>query len=213
MGNEADDFSPDLGLGYGSKTSSGVMRRIIPKNRRSPNSFFSRSDRELRDLRPFAAIRETYECLNHPDLRGPARAAFSFSACLFRITTGRFPFSGNDAGDLHEQVRNLEIQPPASLVPGLDQDVSDTIMAGLGRGTRGTVSPAEIEQALRRWEGRDLVHALSDKMRQSALAAAGAQEASAERSFRRRRFWRKNWRMAAIIAGAAVLAGILGAPC
>jgi hypothetical protein len=167
-------------------------------------------DHELRDLRPFEAIRETYECLNHPDLRGPARAAFSVAACLFRIVTGRFPFSGDDAGDMHEQVRNLEIQPPASLVPGLDQDVSDTIMAGLGRGARGTVSLAEIEQGLQRWKGRDLVSALSDEMRQSALAAAGAHKASAERNFRRRRFWRKNWRVAAIIAGAAVLLGALG---
>ena len=167
-------------------------------------------DRELRDLRPFEAIGETYECLNHPDLRGAERAAFSIGACLYRITTGRFPFSGADAADLHEHVRNLQIQPPAGLVPGLDQDVSDAVMAALGRGARGTISLAEMEQGLRRWQGRDLVNALSDETRQSALAASGARETSAERNFQRRRFWRKNWRIAAIIAAAAALLGAVG---
>lgn len=167
-------------------------------------------DRELRDLRPFEANRETYECLNHPDLRGPARAAFSVAAGLFRIITGRFPFWGADAGDLHEQVRNLQIQPPASLVPGLEQEVSDMIMAGLGRGTRGTVSLAELGDGLPRWQGRDLVRPLSEGLRQSALATAGAHEASAERSFRRRRFWRRNWRVAAVIAAVTVILGAVG---
>ena len=167
-------------------------------------------DRELRDLRPFESNRETYECLNHPDLRGPALSAFSIASCLFRIITGRFPFWGADAGDLHEQVRHLEIQPPASLVPGLEQEVSDTIMAGLGRGARGTVSLAELADALQRWQGRDLVHPLSEELRLSALSAAGAHEASAERSFQRRRFWRKNWRVAAVIAATVVILGAVG---
>jgi hypothetical protein len=79
-------------------------------------------DRELRDLLPFESHRETFECLNHPDLKGAPCAAFSVAAGLFRIITGRFPFWGSDAGDLHEEVRSLEIQPPASLVPGLEQE-------------------------------------------------------------------------------------------
>jgi hypothetical protein len=167
-------------------------------------------DRELRDLRPFVENRETWECLNHPDLKGPARSAFSIAACLYRIMTGRFPFWGEDAADLHEQVRNREIQPPARLVPGLERDISEAIMAGLGRGSRGTISLEELRSSLESWQDRDLVHPLSEELRQSALAAAGAGEASAERSFRRRRFWRKNWRVAAVIAAAAVVVGAVG---
>jgi hypothetical protein len=167
-------------------------------------------DRELRDLRPFEANRETFECLNHPDLKGPALAAFSVSAAFYKVLTGRFPFWGSDTGDLHEQVRNLEIQPPASLVPGLDQEVSETIMAGLGRGQRGSISLREIAEGLARWQPNDLVHPLSEGQRRTALDAAGARQASAERSFRRRRFWRKNWRVAAIVAAVAVLLGTVG---
>jgi hypothetical protein len=167
-------------------------------------------DRELRDLRPFEAHRETFECLNHPDLTGPARAAFSVSAALYSVVTGRFPFWGADTGDLHEQVRNLEIQPPASIVPGLQQDVSETIMAGLGRGRHGTVSLQEIADDLERWNPRDLVQPVTEEQRRTAMDAAGTRQASAEKSFRRRRFWRKNWRVAAILAAAAILLGILG---
>jgi hypothetical protein len=167
-------------------------------------------DRELRDLLPFESHRETFECLNHPDLKGAPCAAFSVAAGLFRIITGRFPFWGSDAGDLHEEVRSLEIQPPASLVPGLEQEVSDTIMAGLGRGRGGTASLAQIGKGLEGWQTRDLVHPLSEEARQSALATAGARQASAERGFLRRRFWQRNWRVAAIVATVVILLGALG---
>ncbi|MGO9309020.1 MAG: hypothetical protein ACLQDL_08365 [Spirochaetia bacterium] len=169
-----------------------------------------RIDRELRDLRSFEATRETFGCLNHPDLAGERMASFSICAALYRIVTGRFPFMGADPADLHEQVRRLEIQPPAGLVPGLDEEVSETIMAGLGRGGSAPVSFAEISQGLERWGTRDLVHPLSEELRQSALATAGAREASAERSFLRRRFWQRNWRVAAVAAVVVVLLGALG---
>ena len=70
-------------------------------------------DRELRDLRPFEDNRETFECLNHPDLSGEARTVFSVAVALYRILTGRFPFWGEDPEELHSQARSLEVQPPA----------------------------------------------------------------------------------------------------
>jgi len=167
-------------------------------------------DGELRDLRTFEANRETFECLNHPDLRGEALAIFTAAAALFRLLTGRFPFWGADPEELHSQVRNLEIQPPASLVPGLDGEVSDLIMAGLGRSRRGPVSLSQISEGLARWKTHELVRPLSDGQRQTALLAAESRELSAGRSFRRRRFWQRNWRVAAIAAAAVILLGILG---
>jgi hypothetical protein len=167
-------------------------------------------DAELRDLRTFEANRETFECLNHPDLRGEALAAFTVAAALFRLFTGRFAFWGADPEELHTQVRNLEIQPPSSLVPGLDGEVSDLIMEGLGRSRHGPASLARISECLARWKARDLVHPLSDGQRRAALLAAESREQSAGRSFRRRRFWQKNWRAAALIAAVAILLGALG---
>jgi hypothetical protein len=54
------------------------------------------------------------------------------------------------------------------------------------------------------------VHPLSDEQRQAALLAAESREQSAGRSFRRRRFWQRNWRVAAIVAAVAILLGALG---
>jgi hypothetical protein len=167
-------------------------------------------DRELRDLRPFEENRQTFESLNHPDLKGPALAAFSVSAALYHIFTGRFPFWGSDPGDLHEQVRSLEIPPPASLVPGLLEDVSETIMAGLGRGKGGPATLLQIAEGMARWHPDDLVRPLTDQQRRTATDAAEAWQASADRSFSRRRFWRKNWRAAAIAATVVILLGIVG---
>ena len=167
-------------------------------------------DREVRDLRTFEANRETFESLNHPDLRGEARAAFTAAAALFRIFTGRFPFWGADPEEMHSQVRNLEIQSPSSLAPGLDAEVSDLVMAGLGRGRQGPATLSRISEGLARWKAGELVRPLSDGERQAALLAAESREQSAGRSFRRRRFWQRNWRFAAIAAAVAILVGALG---
>ncbi len=167
-------------------------------------------DRELRDLRTFEANRETFESLNHPDLRGEALAAFTAAAVLYRVFTGRFPFGGADPEELHSQVRNLEIQSPSSLVPGLDGEASDLVMAGLGRSRRGPATLSQISEGLDRWKAHELVQPLSDGQRQTALRAAESREQSAGRSFRRRRFWQRNWRFAAIVAAAAILLGAVG---
>ena len=167
-------------------------------------------DRELRDLRTFEANRETFECLNHPDLRGEPLATFTAAAVLFRLFTGRFPFWGGDPEELHSHERSLEIQPPSSLVPGLETEVSDLIMAGLGRSRHGPASLTQVSEGLARWKARELVHSLSDEQRQAVLLAAESREQSAGRSFRRRRFWQRNWRVAAIVAAVAILLGALG---
>lgn len=164
-------------------------------------------DRELREMRPFESNRETFECLNHPDLKGERRAVFAVSVALYRILTGRFPFHGDDPEVLHARARNLEIQPPALLVPGLDPEASELIMDGLGRGKRGAPSLTQVVQALDAWQAGQIVHPSTEQERKDALESAEAGRAAADRSFRRRRFWQRNWRTAAIIAAAAIVVG------
>ncbi len=166
-------------------------------------------DRELRDLRPFEDNRETFEALNHPDLNGEARTVFAISVALYRVLTGRFPFSGVDAEELHSQARSLDVQPPAVLVPGLEAEVSELVMAGLRQGRRGPLTLAELAAALEKWQSRLLVNPPTDEQRRTALAAAESRKAAAERGFRRRRFWQRNWRVAAVVAAAVIVAGAL----
>ena len=166
-------------------------------------------DRELRELRPFEENRETFEALHHPDLTGESGTVFSVSVGLYRVLTGRFPFWGEDAEELHSEARTLEVQPPAVLVPGLDGEASELVMAGLRRGRRDTVTLARLVEAVDDWQRRPLVRPPSEEEQKTALKAAAAREAAADRSFRRRRFWQKNWRTAAIIAAVVVVAGSL----
>jgi uncharacterized protein YndB with AHSA1/START domain len=167
-------------------------------------------DRELRELRTFEANRDTFESLNHPDLKGATRAAFTAAAALYRVFTGRFPFRGADPEEMHTQVRTLEIQPPSSLVPGFDAEVSDVVMGGLGRSRRGSMTLSQIAEGLARWKAADLVRPLTVDQRQAALRAAESREETAGRTFRRRRFWQRNWKAAVVVGAVAVLVGVLG---
>ena len=97
----------------------------------------------------------------------------------------------------------------ALLVPGLDAEASELVMAGLRRGRRGPVTLAQVALAIDDWQKRPLVHPPSEEEKRIAVKEAAAREVSAERSFRRRRFWQKNWRTAAIVAAVVVVAGAL----
>ncbi|MGA2975898.1 MAG: hypothetical protein ABSF77_11375 [Spirochaetia bacterium] len=167
--------------------------------------------REIRDLRTFAVNRDTFESLNHPDLKGENLASFTLASVLYRIITGRFAFNGADAEEIHEQARKLEIMPPARIVPELSPEVSDLIMAGLGRARTGPVALDEWVKSLTAWQTQDLFRILTAEEREKTLRDAESSREASAKSFRRRMFWEKNWKIAAIIAVVVIVVGaILG---
>ncbi len=165
---------------------------------------------ELRDLRPFEENRETYECLNHPDLKGEARASFTIASLLYRVIAGRFAIMGADAEEVHEQARKLDITPPGRVVPELLPEISALVMAGLGRARRGTVKLEEWVRELEAWQKREPFRTLTQEEKEKSLREARASEELASRGFRRRVFWQKNWRLVAIIAAVVVVVGVIG---
>jgi len=163
--------------------------------------------REIRDLNSFAQSRDSYESINHPDLKGEARASFSIAALLYRICTGRFPFTGPDAEEMHEQARKLEIDAPSGVVPELDPELSALVMAGLGKSRRGPVPLAEWSEKLDAWQKRELFRVLPRGEKEKALQEAESRQQASGKSFRRRMFWEKNWKIIAVIAIAAAVVG------
>jgi hypothetical protein len=166
---------------------------------------------EIRDMRTFERNRETWESLNHPDLQGEARVSFSVAAILYRVITGRFPFTGADAEELHEQERKLSITAPALAVPGLAPGISDLVMEGLCRGTRGSVDLAEWAERLKSWKTATLFEPQSADQKKRALNETRSRESSSARGFKRRMFWEKNWKVVAIVAAiVCVVAAVFG---
>jgi hypothetical protein len=165
---------------------------------------------ELRDLRPFGENLESYECITHPDLAGEARVSFAVAALLYRVTTGRFPFTGANGEVVHEQARKLAFSAPARLVPGLHPKLSETIMDGLARGRAGQPRLAAWSVLLDGIGRHEIVGEVSEEERARALKDSEAKRAGSEKSFRRRMFWQKNWRLVAIISVVVIAVGAIG---
>jgi hypothetical protein len=166
--------------------------------------------RELRDLRPFRENLPAWECITHPDLKDEAQASFAIAALLYRVTTGRFAFTGRDAEEVHEQARKLAVNPPARVVPGLSSELSDLVVDGLGRGKRARPTLSGWAAALAAMKPGALVRELSAEEREKALRDSASRQAGSEKSFRRRVFWQKNWRVVAIVAAAVAVVGTVG---
>ncbi|WP_394837045.1 serine/threonine protein kinase [Pendulispora rubella] len=58
---------------------------------------------------------------------------YAASVCLWEALTGRRLFSGNNEGDVLNQVLLGDIPPPGEYVPGLGRAVDDVVLCGLSR--------------------------------------------------------------------------------
>jgi hypothetical protein len=167
--------------------------------------------REVRSLRPFAENRDTYEALNHPDLQGEALASFTLGACFYRAAVGRFPFTGADEEEIHEQARKLALQPPAQLVPGLREEASSLVMAALGRQRGRSVRIADWRAGVAAWTREGILRPVEERERERLVQEACGRERDAAKRFRIRTFWEKNWKIIGIAAaGVAVAGAVLG---
>ena len=166
--------------------------------------------KEIRGLSPFSVNADTFESITHPDLDGQEQASFSLAVMVYRIVTGKFPFSGSTAEEVHEQARKLEVFPPDRIVPGLEPAVSECVMKGLRRAQAGrpTKEPqptvADWAQRLKSWQSAKLVREVGPEEAQRLQRESSAGHAGAIRRFRRRTYWAKNWKVALVVAVAVV---------
>ena len=166
---------------------------------------------EIRALSTFDVTRDTYEALNHPDLTGEPGASFSIAVILYRLVTGRFPFTGESAEEIHGRARKLEVVPPGSLVPALAPEISFAVMEGLGGVGPANARLEQWSKRLSAWQSAEIFRALSPVQEEKAVQDAGNRRAGAEKGYRRRVFWEKYWKTAAIAAaGTVILAAVLG---
>jgi hypothetical protein len=162
--------------------------------------------RELRGLRPFAMNRETFESISNPDLSRENMVSFALAALLYRVGTGAFPFRAETVEDLHEQMRKLDILSPEEAA-GVAPEISEMVMAGLGRSQRGHPDLDEWAEKLGAWRRTGAFHQASAGRNATSAREADTHRRTSERRYRRRVFWEKNWRTTLIIAAVVVVVG------
>jgi hypothetical protein len=163
--------------------------------------------REIRGLRPFEKNREVFEAVNHPDLTDEAASCFSVSTLLYRVITGRYPFTGQTAEEIHEQARSLQVPSPGLEVPEISPEVSSLVMAGLGRLKGASPSLRGWRDALSAWQGRDQYRQLPADEKARRVRESSAVREGSERRFRQRVFWRRHWKLIAVVTAAVIIVG------
>ncbi len=167
--------------------------------------------KEIRGLRTYAMNRDSFEAVNHPDLKGEPLASFSIAAILYRLAVGRFPFGGGTAEEIHEEIRKREVLPPERAAPGVTAGFSAQVMSGLRRGPGPAVSLESWQESVDSWVREPPVRRVSAEEGQRIRREAETRDQEAAHRFRRRVFWEKNWKRALIIAAAVAAVGILSA--
>jgi hypothetical protein len=163
--------------------------------------------REVRGVRTFAENRESFEALNHPDLHGEALASFTLGTCLYRAAVGRFPFTGGDEEEIHEQARKLALQPPSRLMPDLRDDASALVMASLGRQRGRSARIADWRAGFATWTREGITRHVDPTARERLAREGDARTRDAAKRFKTRTFWEKNWKIVAIAGAGVVVAG------
>ena len=168
--------------------------------------------KQVRTVLPQEHRLATYELLNHPDLSGSqARLSFSIAALLYRLIGGRYPFNAATEEEVRHRARHLSLVPLGLLRPGLKEEVSAAVAAGLGRGREPAPSLDRWLELVRRWQAQGLYRELGEGERRQLKEQARRLNEQASRSFRRRVFWQKHWKTVLVVVVAAAAVGIFSA--
>ena len=106
---------------------------------------------------------------------------------------------------MHDQARALQVPAPGAVVPELAPEASLLVMAGLGRTTGPVPTLAQWLEALASWQELPPFRELAGEVRQRILGEAAVAREGSEKRFRRRTFWRRHWKLIAVITAAVAL--------
>lgn len=149
-----------------------------------------------------------FDPFNHPDLRGERNACFLVGVLTYRALTGRLPYTGENSEELHERIRQQKILPPHLSVPGVREDLSQMVVRSFDPERTVTLDQCAEQLGTAKREGvmRELSSQEQERIRDSAEKLSKSSEAG----YRRKVFFRKNWRTIVIVAGIVVVVGAVG---
>ena len=169
--------------------------------------------KNINGTRPLPFKIESYEILNNPDLKGEKRLCHSLAIMLYRILTEQFPFQGKSEEEIHDQMRNMDILQPNLIVPELSEEVSQWIYRNL---TNKSEDSAGIDlnawyENMKKWKRENLYREITMEERRQLLESAEEKRKKAEKTYRRRVFWERNWKTVLIVSLIVIISGaVLG---
>ena len=154
-----------------------------------------------------------HSLLNQPGLSGEKRLSFSLGSLLYRIITGDFPFTGEDEEILHNKMKLLTILPPELSVPQIRPEVSDVVMNALGRSDNSKKITAyphlELwQEKLSSWIKGNIFRQIDTARIEETGRLKVIKEKKAADNYKRKVFWQRNWKAAAIILVSVIIVSI-----
>ena len=143
----------------------------------------------------------------HPGRTDAENRSFALAVMVYRGLTGTFPYSAEDEDELRNLMR-VHVSMEAWLRnPEVRPEISQQIAAVLRPNSPDVIDAESWTERLRRWRQESVFRTITDEERSEILARATVAEKRSGGSFRRREFWRKNWKRVVTVALVVALVG------
>ncbi len=150
---------------------------------------------------------------NHPELQGEQALCFTLGVMAYKMITGKFPFFERDSTTMRESIRRKEPLPPDYTVPGVRKDFSELILSSIKPSSQGAASLSVWVDMLISVQRTGYIKKVDRTAAERLLKEGESRSKKNERSFRRKLFFARNWKLIAGIAAGVLFAGIvLSAP-
>ncbi|TVQ37193.1 MAG: hypothetical protein EA384_13105 [Spirochaetaceae bacterium] len=149
----------------------------------------------------------------HPDRNDRQNLSFALAVICYRSLTGEFPYSAANEEELRDLMR---ARPPLEAwlrTPEIEPAVSEVLQRVLKpRQTQQAEKVEEVDsqswlELLTQWRSKGVFRRLTDEQRLEIQARALTIERKTTRSYRRREYWRRNWKKVTAITLIVVLIG------
>lgn len=143
----------------------------------------------------------------HPDRDDQQNHSFALAVICYRALTGEFPFAAANEEELREAMRTRQPLEAALRAPEVSPEVSAVLQSVLNPQQSEALSLDRWHELLTGWRSNGVYRHLTDQQRFEIRAQAVTVERKRSRSYRRRDYWRRNWKKITTIALIVTLVG------
>ncbi len=161
---------------------------------------------------------ETYkvqfvDAYNHPERKGEKALCFTLGVIAYKMLTGILPFFEDESTKLRESIRRKEPLAPDYHVPGVKKEFSSLIQSSLKSDSRKSITLADWIELLKKIKETGYMEKIDRKTADKLRKEGKLLKEKTEKSFKRKLYFLKNWKMLlGVIAGLLFAGIVLSAP-